>query len=224
LASFTNQRLVATLPAGFAAGSYSLSVTNSNGQAATLSVTVGAVGPAGPQGPAGAQGPSGPAGPTGPQGVAGPTGPQGPVGPTGATGPQGPPGNPGTGAIFLLSVGMPGNGGPFTVYSNLYGTNTSGGDDSQIGSIMPVSCNVDALYVAQTPPPGQPLLTPLQLTLRQNYSNTTLQCAISSSTPTPCDIGSRIHVQAGDVLDYLLQTLAQTNQSGVQVQASLHCR
>src|SRR5580700_6788844 len=59
LASFTDQVAVATLPAGFAAGSYSVTVTNSNSQTAALSVTLGAVGPVGPIGPAGPQGPSG---------------------------------------------------------------------------------------------------------------------------------------------------------------------
>jgi hypothetical protein len=87
LVSFTNQKLVATLPAGFAAGSYSLVVVNSNNQVATFSVTLGAVGPAGPQGPIGLSGPQGPIGPAGPQGPAGAIGAQGP------TGPQGPPGS-----------------------------------------------------------------------------------------------------------------------------------
>jgi hypothetical protein len=72
LTKFTNHTAVAQLPTGFAPGSYSLTVTNSNSQKATLSVTLGAVGPTGPQGP------MGPQGATGPQGPAGPTGPQGP--------------------------------------------------------------------------------------------------------------------------------------------------
>ena len=103
------------MPAGFAAGSYSLTVTNSNSQSAAFSVTIGAVGPTGPHGPAG---------PAGAQGPAGPTGAQGPAGP------QGPPGAPGTPAILSgwcsngtfpdplsppvsgLFVGLGGTGGP----------------------------------------------------------------------------------------------------------------
>ena len=80
LVSFTNQSVVATLPVGFAAGSYSLAVSNSNNQTAAFVVAVGAVGPVGPAGPAG------------PQGVAGPAGPQGPTGSQGAAGPAGPAG------------------------------------------------------------------------------------------------------------------------------------
>jgi|ERR1022692_2848284 hypothetical protein len=89
LVSFTNQTIVAQLPAGFAAGSYSLSVTNSVPQTGTFSVTLGAVGPTGPAGP---QGPAGPAGPQGPAEPQGATGPQGAQGPTGAQGPPGPAG------------------------------------------------------------------------------------------------------------------------------------
>jgi len=48
LVSFTNKKVVAALPAGFAAGSYSLTVTNSNSQTGTFAVTLGAVGPTGP--------------------------------------------------------------------------------------------------------------------------------------------------------------------------------
>jgi len=81
LASFTSNKLVATLPAGFPAASYSLVVVNSNSQVATFSVTLGAVGPTGPQGPAG---PPGQAGATRAQG---PAGPQGPHGTPGASGP-----------------------------------------------------------------------------------------------------------------------------------------
>jgi hypothetical protein len=93
-------QLVATLPVGVSAGSYSLNVqigsskTNSTSSVATIGA-VGPVGPAGPTGatgPAGAQGPVGPAGAAGPQGQqgnAGPAGPQGLIGATGAAGPQG---------------------------------------------------------------------------------------------------------------------------------------
>jgi hypothetical protein len=84
--SFGNTVVVASLPASFGAGSYSLTVTNSNSESGSFSVTLGSMGPAGPQGPTG---PSGPAGATGP---AGPTGATGPQGPGGAMGPAGPPG------------------------------------------------------------------------------------------------------------------------------------
>jgi len=88
LVSFTNHRTVAQSPTGFAAGSYSLTLTNSNSQTGTFSVTLGAVGPTGPQGPAG------------PQGSTGPAGPQGATGPTGARGPRGTPGAPGAPSIL----------------------------------------------------------------------------------------------------------------------------
>jgi len=91
LVSFTNHKLVATLPTGFAAASYPLIVVNSDSQVARLSVTIGAVGPAGPQGPTGTAGPAGPQGPTGANGAPGPAGSQGP---------QGPPGAPGSPAIL----------------------------------------------------------------------------------------------------------------------------
>jgi hypothetical protein len=106
LVSFTNQKLVATLPAGFAAGSYSLTVTNSVPQTGTFTVTLGAVGPTGPTGP------QGPAGPAGPQGPAGPAGAQGPVGPAG------PAGAPGTAAI--LSGYCSGSQAPATGLSGLF--------------------------------------------------------------------------------------------------------
>lgn len=90
LVSFTDQKVVATLPNGFTAASYSLVVVNSNSQVATFSVTLGAVGPSGAPGPAGPTGAQGPAGPTETTGTQGPAGPQGPAGATGATGAPGP--------------------------------------------------------------------------------------------------------------------------------------
>ncbi len=86
LVSFSSTTIVANLPSGFAPASYSLTVTNSNSQSATFSVTLGAVGPQGPQGPPGVQGVPGPRGARGLQGV---------------PGPQGPPGAPGTASILL---------------------------------------------------------------------------------------------------------------------------
>jgi hypothetical protein len=115
LVSFTNQKLVALLPAGFTAGAYSLVVTNSDGQTATLSVTLGTVGPTGPQGPAGPQGPPGQ------------TGGMGPQGPPGAAGPSGPPGAPGTPALLAgyCYVGLPGSQGAIGVFTGLGNGNPS---------------------------------------------------------------------------------------------------
>jgi len=120
LASFTNRRLVATLPAGFSAGSYSLVVVNSNSQVATFSVTLGAVGPTGPQGPAGAPGPAGPQGATGATGPAGPAGPQGAIGPQGPAGAQGPPGPQGSAAPPSILTGYCGSGAPRQFLSSVF--------------------------------------------------------------------------------------------------------
>jgi hypothetical protein len=90
LVSFTDHSAVAQLPTGFAAGSYSLTVANSDSQTATFSVTLGSVGPAGPAGPQGLTGAAGPTGATGPQGPAGPQGNTGPQGVQGPAGPAGP--------------------------------------------------------------------------------------------------------------------------------------
>jgi hypothetical protein len=103
--SFSIAQIVATLPANAAAGSYSLTVTNSQGAATVFDLTYGAEGPQGPIGPQGATGAKGPAGP---QGATGPQGPAGVQGPTGPTGPQGPQGKvlsySGNG---ILSAGLP---------------------------------------------------------------------------------------------------------------------
>lgn len=111
----------------------------------------GVVGPAGPVGPKGATGATGPAGPQGIQGIPGPAGPQGPIGPAGPTGPQGPPG-PSGGTVPPPVVSCPAaNGqtwslasnnswwgaypvvggqlgspqGPYWVYDNIWGVDTS---------------------------------------------------------------------------------------------------
>jgi hypothetical protein len=83
LVSDTNTQIVAYLPGGIAAGTFSLAVTNSANNTFTFDVTYGAVGPQGPVGPAGAPGAQGPSGPSGP---AGPTGPQGQSGILSSTG------------------------------------------------------------------------------------------------------------------------------------------
>lgn len=77
LVSDTNTKIVAHLPGGVTAGTFNLTVTNSEKNKFTFDVTYGAAGPQGPAGPTGANGAQGPQGPSGP---AGPTGPQGPKG------------------------------------------------------------------------------------------------------------------------------------------------
>jgi len=95
LDSVTNAEIVATLPAKTPAGTYTLTVVNSEGGPAVFDLTYGATGPQGPVGPqgaAGAKGPAGPQGAPGAQGLSGAQGVAGVAGPTGPTGPQGPPG------------------------------------------------------------------------------------------------------------------------------------
>ena len=77
LVSVTNTKIVAHLPGSVTAGTFNLTVTNSEKNKFTFDVTYG---PAGPQGPAGPTGANGAQGPQGPSGPAGPTGPQGPSG------------------------------------------------------------------------------------------------------------------------------------------------
>ena len=115
LVSKSDKILIALLPPGIHAGTYSFVLTSPNGKSGdnnndgsdddeffVVIGPAGPAGPAGPSGPAGAQGPKGdtgapgPAGPAGPKGDAGSTGPAGatgatgPTGDTGATGPAGP--------------------------------------------------------------------------------------------------------------------------------------
>ena len=112
LVSSSSTQIVAKLPAGLAAGTYRMTVSNGSGTVGVFDVSNGAVGPQGPAGPAGPQGATGGTGPAGPQGAAGATGaagPQGPAGPqgaTGATGPQGPAGPQGpSGSLTLPFIG-----------------------------------------------------------------------------------------------------------------------
>ena len=95
LDSVSNAEIVATLPAKTPAGTYTLTVVNSEGGPAVFDLTYGATGPQGPVGPqgaAGAKGPAGPQGAPGAQGLSGAQGVAGVAGPTGPTGPEGPPG------------------------------------------------------------------------------------------------------------------------------------
>ncbi|MGC1363209.1 MAG: IPT/TIG domain-containing protein [Silvibacterium sp.] len=79
LVSDTNTKIVAHLPSGVAAGTFNLTVTNSEANKFVFDVTYGATGPEGPAGPKGATGAQGVAGPSGPTGPTGPQGPQGEV-------------------------------------------------------------------------------------------------------------------------------------------------
>ena len=129
--SFSNAQIVATLPAHTSVGSYSLTVTNSQGEATVFDLTYGA---AGPQGPMGLAGPRGAAGATGQAGLTGATGPQGPKGPSGApglegsqgpagaTGPAGPAGPAAPAMTFVVAeqqadVALPGDAQPHLVNS-----------------------------------------------------------------------------------------------------------
>lgn len=98
VASFSNTQIVATLPKGLAAGTFDLTVTNSQGSSVDFNLTYGATGAQGPAGPAGAAGPQGPAGPAGATGATGATGPRGLTGAPGAPGPEG---ANGTSFVFL---------------------------------------------------------------------------------------------------------------------------
>jgi hypothetical protein len=89
LDSFSNAEIVATLPAKTAAGTYTLTVVNSQGGSTVFDLTYGATGPQGPMGPQGAAGAKGPAGAQGAPGAQGPAGVKGPTGPTGPQGQQG---------------------------------------------------------------------------------------------------------------------------------------
>ena len=112
LVSRTAIKIVATLPAGIAPGTYLLSVSparsnnrdddDDNPKTVLFNVAIGAVGAQGPAGTAGAQGLTGANGAPGTPGATGLTGTpgtpgaQGPIGNTGLTGAQGPQGAPGT--------------------------------------------------------------------------------------------------------------------------------
>jgi hypothetical protein len=244
VSAFTDKSVTATLPSGFAAGTYSLAVTNSNSQSAAFDVTLGAVGPTGPVGPVGPQGsqgltgPQGPAGPQGSQGQTGPQGPTGPQGSQGSQGPAGPPGAPGSGSIFQADFLIITGGNDIVVgltYVPLpYWTNiqTTQGlapgaiPESNAALIMPAACNVDGLYVAEIPYGQNAPLTTVVITLRDNYEDTQLQCTIPSSTPTACTIpnGGTL-IKAGDLVDYSLKWQGTGNNNYYyQIQAALHCQ
>ena len=108
---FSNAQIVATLPAKTQAGTYTLTVVNSEGGSTVFDLTYGAEGsqgPMGPQGVAGQQGKQGVAGPAGPGGPTGSIGPQGLMGNPGPTGPTGPQGPQGTVLSYSTSGILPG--------------------------------------------------------------------------------------------------------------------
>jgi len=147
--SFSIAQIVATLPANTAAGSYSLTVTNSQGAATMFGLTYGATGPQGPMGPQGATGA------TGQGGLTGATGPQGPKGPAGAPG----------GVLFFTgnsnpnSLKLPLNGGAATVNAIFLpkaGTYVIGGQEAFFNNDPKVQAYV-LCWLVTSFPSGDPL-------------------------------------------------------------------
>ena len=90
--SYTNDTIVAPLPAALGPGSYLIQLVPQRyvtGEGDLFVYSIAAAGLKGDKGDAGATGAAGPQGPMGQTGLTGATGPQGPVGPQGPTGPQG---------------------------------------------------------------------------------------------------------------------------------------
>jgi hypothetical protein len=226
LVSFTDQTVLASLPTGLKAGSYRLSLTNSNNQAATFTVTLGTVGPAGPQGPIGPQGA------TGAQGPAGPAGAQGPPGPTGA---QGPPGA-GTPAIlsgWCSSSEFPTSGEPvYGLFAGLGGEfqgNSpqcfSGGSASDTtgmaeGLPMPSAGILKNLtlvgYESQTPSSAS-----VMIQVWVNSVTTNLTCTVNFTTvaqKTSCsDLVDTVSVNAQDTVSVAMTGLAPPGYTGSAV-------
>jgi len=214
LVSFTNQKLVATLPAGIPAGSYSLIVESSNTQAATFSVTLGALGPTGPQGPAGATGAPGATGAQGMQGV------------QGVQGPQGVPGTPGSGTIFngyciqgstiapangvFSGVGLlVGIGSPLPTNSCFNGASPTDANGDVVGALMPSPGTLRNLYMttplAYLGKEGTP--ASIQVQVWVNSVATNLTCTVGSADaiypgiPLSCqDTADAVSVNAGDMV------------------------
>jgi hypothetical protein len=122
LISFTNNKVVATLPTGISAGTYRLRITPKPITSLStipfvgyyeFDVTLGTTGPQGPAGVTGPQGLQGPMGFPGLPGAPGATGPQGPASTTpGPAGPQGAMGLPGATGAASTVPGPAGPGGP----------------------------------------------------------------------------------------------------------------
>lgn len=144
LVSFSDTQIVATLPVNEPAGSYDLSVTNSDGSAKTdtFGVTIGAAGPQGPIGPQGPAGFNGAQGPQGIQGLQGPSGPQGVQGPSVFAGSWNPSGSYVLGQEILRPSNVSGATGSVGPYFNLSGNNSTD------PAITP---NPDWIYCCGTP-------------------------------------------------------------------------
>jgi hypothetical protein len=203
LASFTNTALAATLPTKMAAGSYLLRVTNSAGQSATFTVTLGA------------EGPQGPAGPAGVKGAAGPQGPKGATGPAGA---------PGAGAVYSESFDFSGENvsdsgsGTFTLGLSSGLVLPSSGSAGQFApsyTIVPQACTVKAVYGSVTDPGDSlPALTSVSVELALNGSKTAMTACTLTATPQSCALpADPIVVSAGDTLAYQLTAQASTTKA-----------
>jgi len=220
LVSFTNHKLVATLPAGFAAASYPLTVVNSNSQAARLSVTIGAVGPAGPQGPTGPAGPQGPTGAAGARGAAGAEGPQGPPGTPAPpailscfVSPNSPP-NP-TQGIFPGLGGQPGSPECFNGQNPADNTGLTG-----VGIPMPSAGVLQNLTLVGYGNSNVPWQGSIQVQVWVNFVATNLVCTAEVTTvggKTSCsDLVDTVSVNAQDTVSVAMTgTAAPGSPSGV---------
>jgi hypothetical protein len=201
---------VAKLPVGFGAASYSLTVTNSDTQTATLGVTLGAVGPAGPQGPTGPQGATGPVGPAGAQGPAGPQGPQGLPGAPGSpailsgwcvgSGPGWPP----TSGLFVGLGAIPVGGSGGISYNNpacFNGYSPSDTTGNVIGVVIPspgTLANLNLVFYITTNAAAS-----IQAQVWVNSVSTNLTCTANFSTSglqLCSDALDTVSVNAGDVV------------------------
>lgn len=193
LVSFANQSITATLPTGFAAATYGLVIVNSNSQAATFDVTLGAAGPMGPQGLPGVQGPAGT------QGVQGPPGPMGPTGPPGPAG-----------TATILTGFCSGLGGqPKTPTGLFYGLGTENtvsfcmndepvGDLQSVGLPLPSGGTLKNLIVAAKTDGTNPSYE-VQVRVFVNDEPTNLTCTFNVSSGIPCsDKLDTVIVNAGD--------------------------
>jgi hypothetical protein len=140
-------------------------------------------------------------------------------------------------ATFTVTIGTVGSGQTFATgaafivgpqpYTYIWGLNGpvyAAGSASGISSIIPIACTIDAMYASVTPSLGAPTLT-FPIILQQNFQDTTLQCAVSSPTPTACPVSPAISVSAGDTLDYVTAMPANPTSVGPYfLSMSLHCR
>jgi hypothetical protein len=197
--SFTNDHVTASLPSGFSAGSYLLTVENTKAGFASLGISIGAVGPVGPVGPAGRQGPPGA---TGPQGVQGPGGQQGPPGAPGSASILHTWCGSGTGGNLLPGVGLfPDIGDEKTTIPGCFDGETLPPNQNQVSALglsMPSAGVLQNLTVVSY---GDPTLS-YQITVQVwvNYVATNLACTVTvGGSPVPCsDNTDTVPVNAGD--------------------------